>query len=51
MEIGGEDRFPLEQWSRSKLVGVEGNPVTVNRVVTMDIQLVGQSVSVDFCSS
>ena len=38
----------LEQWSGGQLVGVEGSSVPVHGVTTMDIQLQGQMVSIDF---
>ena len=38
----------LEQWSGGRLVGVEGSSVPVHGVTTMDIQLQGQMVSIDF---
>ena len=38
----------LEQWSGGRLVGVEGSSVPVHGMTTMDIQLQGQMVSIDF---
>ena len=38
----------LEQWSGGQLVGVEGSSVPVHGMTTMDIQLQGQMVSIDF---
>ena len=38
----------LEQWFRGRLVGVEGSSVPVHGMTSMDIQLQGQMVSIDF---
>ena len=47
MRLGGA-KFTMEQWNGGTLVGVNGSPVDVEGVVSMDILVGGQRLAVEF---
>ena len=47
MRLGGA-KFTMEQWNGGTLVGVNGSPVDVEGVVSMDIVVGGQRLAVEF---
>ena len=47
MRLGGA-KYTMEQWNGGTLVGVNGSPVDVEGVVSMDIVVGGQRLAVEF---
>lgn len=47
MKLGGA-KFTMEQWNGGTLVGMNGSPVDVEGVVSMDIVVGGQRLAVEF---
>ena len=45
--LGGTSKCTLQQWSGSRLVGVEGSPVSVHGVTMAEVELGGHNVSTD----
>lgn len=46
--LGGTSKYTLQQWSGSRLVGVEGSPVPVHGVTVVEAELGGHMVNIDF---
>ena len=46
--LGGTSKYTLQQWSGSRLVGVEGRPVPVHGVTVVEIELGSHIVNIDF---
>ena len=46
--LGGADKYKLEQWTASQLVGVEGSPVPVFGATCVKVQMGDLCVSIDF---
>ena len=46
--LGGADKYKLEQWTGSQLVGVEGSPVPVYGATCVKVQMGDLCVNIDF---
>ena len=46
--LGGADKYKLEQWTGSQLVGVEGSPVPAYGATCVKVQIGDLCVNIDF---